>query len=210
MTHDLKSSNNDMTIDINKSSIIRHDVCEAASRGNMVVDLGCGKRKVPGSIGIDHCQNIGVDIIVDMESCKLPLPSSSVDIVWADQLVEHIRNLIPLMAEIQRILKPGGQFIAKTPYFRSAYAVVDPTHVRSFSIMSMDYYCESKYLFKQYGFFSPGFSSLQIRLDSDFSKFANQLMCLAARRAIANPSSFENSPLSFMFPFSSITYSLIK
>ena len=199
-----------MFIDINKCPDLRDAVSKAAANGVVTVDLGCGKKKVPGSIGIDHIPFDETDFVVNLGCDRLPLENDSVDLVWADQLIEHIDNLVPLMIEIRRILRPGGQFIAKTPYFRSAYAVVDPTHVRFFSIMSMDYYVEAKYLFRQYGFFAPGFSSVIVRLDYETSFIPGFFYNLVARRALANPRQFENSTLSFLFPFSSISYSLLK
>ncbi|WP_231597189.1 class I SAM-dependent methyltransferase [Synechococcus sp. CBW1004] len=183
---------------------------KAAFSGAVAIDLGCGRKKTPGTIGIDRTSFEQTDIVTDLESQPLPFKDDYVDLIWADQVIEHINNFIPLMKEIHRVLKPGGQFIAKTPYFRSAYSVVDPTHVRQFSIMSMDYYVHSKYLFDQYRFFEPGFTSLKVKLDSDRGLLTNFISELVSRRAIANPRNYENTFISFLLPFSSITYSLEK
>lgn len=43
---------------------------------------------------------------------QIPLPDRSVDIIYARQVLHHIRDLPAAMMECKRILRPGGLFIA--------------------------------------------------------------------------------------------------
>lgn len=51
---------------------------------------------------------------VDMED--MPFTSSSIDMVIANHVLEHVANVDKALTEIQRILRPGGHAILQTPY----------------------------------------------------------------------------------------------
>jgi len=46
---------------------------------------------------------------------ELPLPSESVDLVFAGEAIEHIRFPQRFLRECHRVLKPGGQLVLTTP-----------------------------------------------------------------------------------------------
>jgi SAM-dependent methyltransferase len=85
---------------------------------------------------------------------KIPLEDNSVDTVSAFDLLEHIprtwpsysgepRNpFIEIMNEINRVLKPGGVFLAVTPAFPKPQAFQDPTHVNIISEETISYFDE--------------------------------------------------------------------
>jgi len=108
----------------------------------MIVDLGCGTRKVAGAVGIDRLAHPGVNIICDFDQ-SLPLKSNSVDALHASHLLEHINNLIAFMEEIYRVCKPGALVYIKVPYFTSRGAFGDPTHVRFFTEETFLYFQHS-------------------------------------------------------------------
>lgn len=52
------------------------------------------------------------DVVLDIE--RIDLPDATMDLVVANQVLEHVDDIVAL-TEIYRILKPGGQFIATVP-----------------------------------------------------------------------------------------------
>jgi SAM-dependent methyltransferase len=175
--------------------------------GRRTLDIGCGRRKLPGSIGVDSTFQPGVDIIADLDH-PLPIRDEQFDAVNADQVLEHVRNLPGLVTEIHRILRPSGIVVSHVPYFRSSWAHVDPTHVRSFTLRSMDYFVVGSTFFERYRFSDAGFDRLGVYLDGH--RKSGYFRGLCASLAVANPDRFENSVLSFVFPFELLTFVLRK
>jgi len=50
-----------------------------------------------------------------IEHGRLPLADNSVDIVIADYVLEHVQDPWGFASEVDRVLKPGGYFCARTP-----------------------------------------------------------------------------------------------
>jgi SAM-dependent methyltransferase len=175
--------------------------------GKRVLDIGCGRNKYPGSVGLDHMPLPGVDVVASLEQV-LPFNDGEFDAVFANQVLEHVRDMVGLMAEIHRILRPGGIFLAHTPYFRSSWAHIDPTHVRSFTINSMDFFVVGTYCYEGYRFGDYGFSACEVHLDQDYP--STLMRHLLTPLAIAKPFRYENSMLSMMYPFEQISYLLTK
>ena len=62
----------------------------------IIIDLGCGPKKLYGAFGLD-CQRLpGVDAVCNFEHA-LPLKASSVDMVYLSHTVEHIRDLVNVL-----------------------------------------------------------------------------------------------------------------
>jgi SAM-dependent methyltransferase len=108
--------------------------------GGTNLNLGCGRNTEIGFINIDRVAGPKVDRVVDLEEGKLPQRDGSVDCILASHVLEHITNLIPLMRECHRVLKPGGYLIAIVPHAGSDDAWEDPTHVRAFTENSWMYW----------------------------------------------------------------------
>jgi SAM-dependent methyltransferase len=53
--------------------------------------------------------------VLPLPSAKIPYEDNSFDVVFADNVMEHVADPIVTFQEVRRVLKPGGIFIAKTP-----------------------------------------------------------------------------------------------
>lgn len=105
------------------------------------LDIGCGIHKIPGTIGIDRVKTECTDIVHDISE-GIPYPDNSVDVIYLNQVLEHIPNTLYLMEEVYRVLVPNGLVHIEVPHYTSTCAFMDITHYRYFSIHSMDYFTE--------------------------------------------------------------------
>lgn len=110
----------------------------------VVLDIGCGRNKRPGAIGIDRVDLPGVDIVTDIEEGLKFLPDGFADEIYALNCLEHLENFEGMMCEIVRVLKKGGKVIVEVPHFSNPYYYSDPTHKRAFGFYSFYYFVESK------------------------------------------------------------------
>jgi predicted SAM-dependent methyltransferase len=119
----------------------------------MRIELGCGPDHNPEYYGIDARPLPGVDLVWDLEQVPLPLPDECCDEIVSSHTLEHITNLIPLMNECHRLLKPSGVFRATVPQVCDgtgtwhASAFQDPTHVRFFVPATWLYFIEDHPLY---------------------------------------------------------------
>jgi SAM-dependent methyltransferase len=101
-----------------------------------VLDVGCGIGDFlafrPGSVGVDinpltveWCRSRGLDARV-MERGRIPYDDASFDSVVLDNVLEHIADPTPLLAEVFRVLAPGGILLLGVPGPRGFSA--DPDH----------------------------------------------------------------------------------
>lgn len=112
----------------------------------VVVNLGCGKVRIPGSIGVDRVLIEGyVDVVHDLNMVPFPFANDSVDEIHFYHVLEHLQNPTEKLEEIYRILKPGGILYMRVPHFSSMGAFTDLTHVRPFGYSSFDCLENSNY-----------------------------------------------------------------
>lgn len=182
-------------------------ITERVKNAGRVLEIGCGKKKMPNAFGIDIENHPDVDLVTDLNQ-GIPLEDDKFDAITSNQVLEHIQNLNILMRDSYRVLRKGGIFVASVPYFRSSWAVVDPTHVRFFSLTTMDYYVEGKLQHDLHKFIYPGFSTVEVYVNL----LTGQRLLGAPIRALATryPNRFENSALSFLYPFQDLTFVLTK
>ena len=104
------------------------------------IDLGGGRTSLKGYINLDLCPE--ADIHCDLEDAHLPFKDGEVEEIRAKDILEHIRNLLPLLNECWRVLRPGGLIYLEVPRHDSAEAVIDPTHIRFFHWHTFDMICD--------------------------------------------------------------------
>lgn len=106
-----------------------------------LLDIGCGgKKQYPSAIGVDQFAAPGVDVITDLER-GLPFDDATFDHVFAIHVLEHVRDLLALMADLHRVLRPSGVLHVLTPDWRHVNAVADPTHCRLMDVQTFKYFC---------------------------------------------------------------------
>lgn len=170
-----------------------------------VLDLGCGKRKRPGSTGIDMNARSSADIFHDLNVFPYPLADSSFDEIYLDNVLEHLDNVIAVMEEVHRIVVPDGMVHVIVPYFRSRWAFMDPTHRHFFTVDSFSYFDPSHIICQRYDYTLARFAIEKI-------VFNEKIACGKAAKAfklLANrwPQRYERF-LGHIFPLDDISYHL--
>lgn len=86
----------------------------------MRLNIGCGKRRIPGYVGVDVVQRPGVEVVAPAND--LPFPSGSVEEVMAIHLVEHFYpwEVPGLFREWARVMAPGAKLSVELPDVRKA------------------------------------------------------------------------------------------
>jgi predicted SAM-dependent methyltransferase len=77
--------------------------------------LGAGGRKVSGWLNVDVS---GSEYDVDLGSGRLPWRTDSVDCVVSEHTIEHLElraELLPLLSELERVIRPGGEIWLSCP-----------------------------------------------------------------------------------------------
>lgn len=116
-----------------------HQVEAPSLKEKVILDLGCGSKKLKGSLGIDIRAFPGVDAVCDLNRPDWPIRNGSVDAVWGNQIIEHVDDVIAFLESIHRCVKVGADVVLLAPHYTSVYAWSDPTHRRAFGILSFDY-----------------------------------------------------------------------
>lgn len=111
----------------------------------VIVELGCGPKKVAGAIGIDRLDLPQVDVVADLEAGLPFLPDNSVDEIVAVHSLEHLENFEGIMREIVRVLKPGGVCKVAVPHYSNPFAYSDYTHKRFFGLYTFYYFVDPEF-----------------------------------------------------------------
>jgi SAM-dependent methyltransferase len=131
----------------------------------IILNLGCGKTRLPNSIGVDRVAiEDYVDIVHDLNVIPYPFQNNQADEIHFYHVLEHLHNPVEKLEEIHRILRPGGMLYLRVPHFSSMGAFTDITHLMPFGFSSFDcfdvmdphhYYTKAsfKLIYKQINYF---------------------------------------------------------
>lgn len=136
------------------------------------IDIGCGKKKRPGFLGLDSNPLSGVDIVHDLTRFPWPLEDNCAEELVMDNVIEHLPDTVATFNELHRIARPGSRVEIIYPYWRSFGAYGDPTHVRYFNEYLIDY------------FLPPGTTP---RLENQYAFYTDRYWKLMSRKLITHP-----------------------
>lgn len=121
----------------------------------MKLNIGAGKNSMDGWVNMDMCSHPGIDCVFNMEECatkRMPFEDDTFDEIYASHVLEHVVNILPLMQELHRVIKPGATMVARVPYGSSDDAYENPTHVRMFFLNSFAYFAQPTFHREDYGY----------------------------------------------------------
>jgi SAM-dependent methyltransferase len=120
-----------------------------------VMNLGSGKDYKLGWLNVDILERAQPDLVLDFgQAVELPvkavtvgggfvlLEEGSLDLVYANNVLEHVPDLPCLMTNLLALLKEDGILEIEVPYEKSPAAWQDPTHLRAMNQNSWVYYTD--------------------------------------------------------------------
>lgn len=108
-------------------------IVEKSSSASRILDLGCGSGATVAKLNAMGFDAYGTDLefktadvtdplmdegrlrLMNAETLELPFEGESFDLVFADQVIEHVEDLQVFAEEASRVLKSGGIFIGYYP-----------------------------------------------------------------------------------------------
>ncbi|GGF72905.1 hypothetical protein GCM10007301_35910 [Azorhizobium oxalatiphilum] len=112
----------------------RYAVCRECVAGAVVLDLGSGEGYGSAILGEAAVRVTGLDVDPETVAAAnalygvegrvsyqvgsahdLPFPDASFDVIVSFEMIEHVDRQERVIAEVRRVLKPGGLFVVSTP-----------------------------------------------------------------------------------------------
>ena len=128
--------------------------------GQSVLDLGCGDGAFAAALLDARCAVTMADVSGEalrrartrapgaeaselVEGAPLPFAEDAFDVVWAGEVLEHVADVVGLLAEVRRVLRWGGTLLATTPWHGRVVVAMDAhfdpraDHLRFFSARTL-------------------------------------------------------------------------
>jgi len=136
------------------------------------INLGCGRKRLPGYVNCDVLAHLPADQHFDLNAFPYPFPAECAQEILMDNVLEHLDDIPQVVAELHRILLPGGFARIYVPYAKTDWALQDPTHKHFFTEPSFNYFAEDH----PYNFYSAvRFKIRQAKLYGDRTTLRHRL-----------------------------------
>jgi ubiquinone/menaquinone biosynthesis C-methylase UbiE len=119
--------------------------------------LGCGSENTTGAVGIDLIPGPSVDVVADLSKPPFPFKDNTFSKVYCHHVLEHLDNVVDVMAEIHRISTPGARVHVMIVHYSHVNMYDDPTHKHPFSyhtfqlLTDPDYELRKRFTWARFG-----------------------------------------------------------
>ncbi|MDD5543387.1 MAG: methyltransferase domain-containing protein [Acidobacteriia bacterium] len=127
-----------------------------------ILDIGCGRNKMTGALGMDMNPKTDADVIHDLNSFPYPFEDSEFDLVVGHHIIEHVTDPLGVMKELHRITRPGGHVRLVTPHWTNPDWASDLTHRNHLNSYSFHDLTEDRAVFPFYT--DVRFRQIQVRV----------------------------------------------
>jgi len=103
-----------------------------------ILNIGCGKVRIPNSVGVDFDPQTCADVLHDLEQFPWPFPDQTFERIVCSHVMEHLHNPRRALLEIQRLARPGALVEIATPHYSSQDSWGDITHYMHFSLKTFE------------------------------------------------------------------------
>jgi 2-polyprenyl-3-methyl-5-hydroxy-6-metoxy-1,4-benzoquinol methylase len=141
-------------------AVRRAFLLDRATPGARVLDLGCGDGAFAAALLAAGCEVTMADVAEEAlrrarvrapeaqavklaEGEPLPFGEDAFDVVWAGEVLEHVADVVGLLAEVRRVLRWGGRLLLTTPWHGRIVIATDAhfdpraDHLRFFSARTL-------------------------------------------------------------------------
>jgi SAM-dependent methyltransferase len=128
-------------------------IVQLTQRHGLILNLGSGKDWREDCLNADIQARVKPDWLLDITKVNwgevlktrkglLTIERGMFDVILANDILEHLPDLVTAMTNCKELLKVGGEMRIHVPYELSLGAWQDPTHVRAFNENSWRYYTD--------------------------------------------------------------------
>lgn len=142
------------------------------------LNLGSGRKRRLGALNVDIVADTLPDLIHDLNCRPWPLPDGHFLEVYANDVIEHLDDIVATMEEIHRVCTDGAIVRITVPHFSCGNAFTDPTHRHYFSAFSFNYFTGES----QFSFYTSKRFRTRQRQIVFFPGLANKLVWRVANR----------------------------
>jgi predicted SAM-dependent methyltransferase len=127
-----------------------------------ILDVGCGRKKFPGSIGIDMSPAGQADVRCDWTR-TLPFADSSFDQVRLIHVIEEVDNIFTVLAEVHRVARSGARVVIVTPHYTDHASYCSPAHRWHLSSFSFWFFSDKP---REYDYYAPAdYREVRVRVE---------------------------------------------